>query len=426
MTPAEPTSRLWFWRVWTLIGAIVLLWGAVWVLAEPLSLIFPPLALAFVIVYLLNPSVRWLAERGVPRALSTAGAYLAVLAVVGGLGAVLGPLVADQLRDLAVRLPEITRGVESTLNDLLARTGIESRLTLDLQSEAARQTVEDLLRGNREQVMTVLRGAGSVVTSLLHLLLVVVFAPILAFYLLADLPRIGDGIRRLFPPDTRTEVVEVVERIGRTVGAYFRGMLLVALFVGVATSVGLAVVGLPFWAVIGGTAGLFNLIPLIGPFVGGALGVAVALTVGTGLGQAVAVVIVMVAVQQVDNHVITPNIVARTVQVHPVTVIVALTVAGSLFGILGMFVAIPVVATVKLVLLWLLVTRVPGMEHLAEETDGDGTPEDGSLVAMGRELKAALRRRSVGADPPVASDAESAEDSGTDEAGQDGEAPQRS
>ena len=233
-------------------------------------------------------------------------------------------------------------------------------------------------------------------------LVAIVLAPVLAFYVLSDLPRLSEGVRRLVPPRSRSEAVDVTQRILRTVGAYVRGQLLVATFVAVATSIGLLVVGLPFWALVGVAAGLFNLIPFVGPFVGGLLGALIALTVGNGLGQAVAVVVVMVIVQQVDNHVITPGVLSRTVHVHPITIILTLAAAASLFGILGMLVAIPLLAATKLVVMYLLVTRVPSMAHLAGEgpevIDGKpvGEPRDSSLVSMGRELRAAwenVRRR---------------------------------
>lgn len=409
MPDAGTQARVWFFRVWTFIGALVIVGLTVWVLRDPLQLLLAPVAIALVIVYLLNPSVGWLVRRGAPRALATGVAYLVVLGGLAAFVAAVSPLLFAQVRELGTRIPEISQALEETVNRSLVGIGVDLRVALDPQSEQVQATIQEFLANEQGQVASLLRGAGEVLTSLLHVLLVVVFAPILAFYLLADLPRISAGIRGLFPPDARAEFVEVIRRVGATVGAYFRAQLAVAVFVGVATALGLAVVGLPFWAVVGGVAGAFNLIPLIGPFVGGLLGVVVALTVGSGVGQALAVVAVMVVVQQIDNHVVTPNIVARTVRLHPVTVILGLTVAGSLFGILGMFVAVPVIATVKLLLLWLLVTRVPAMAHLADGEvsvlrDGSVPPSDekveGSLAAMGRDLRDALGRRRRSAEQP--------------------------
>lgn len=397
--PAVPRVRVWLWRVWTAIGVVLGVGAVLWALRGPLGVVVAPLALAGLIVYLLNPAVTALARRRVPRLLATAVAYLLGIGVVAGSLTLVGPIVAEQAGAFLNQVPDILTGIQEALNSQLRRMGLPAFLEFDLGDTDTQQAIAAWFAENREQLLTLLGAAGSVLTRAFHLLLVVVLAPMLAFYALVDWPNISAGFRRLVPPDHRTEIVDVGERIGVMVGAYFRGQLLVAAFVGVATSIGLAIVGLPFWALVGLTAGLFNLVPLIGPFVGGLIGVVIALTVGGGLGQAIAVVIVMVLVQQVDNHVITPNIMARTVRVHPITVILALLVAGTMFGILGMFVAIPAVAAVKLVTMYVLVTRVPSMRHLAGEggalfdDTAEPPPNEPGLVAMGRELRSAWERR---------------------------------
>lgn len=409
MEHRETRVRLWFWRTWTLIGMLVLLWAAAHVFAEPLHLLLPPLALAAILIYLLNPVVTWFDARGLHRVIGTTLSYLVLGGVLVGLAVLVVPLLARQTSQLLEQLPDIAVSVQDTLNRQLARIGVAQRVTLDPEASATQDAIRQFLEDNQDQVLGVLRGAGALVAGLVAGLVAVVLAPVLAFYVLADLPRLSEGVRRLVPPRSRSEVVDVTQRILGTVGAYVRGQLLVATFVAVATSVGLALVGLPFWALVGLAAGLFNLIPFVGPFVGGLLGALIALTVGNGLGQAIAVVVVMVVVQQIDNHVITPGVLARTVHVHPVTIILVLATAASLFGILGMLVAIPVLAASKLVVMYVLVTRVPSMAHLAGEgpeiIDGVpvGEPRDSSLVSMGRELRAAwenLRRRRHD-DPPV-------------------------
>ena len=403
----RPRAQVWFWRIWTLIGAAVALGGAWWLLRDPIGIILPPLALAAVVVYLLNPVVGFLEHRHVPRAVGTLLSYLILLGALVGIGFAVGPILARQGGEFVDQLPQITTSVQDTVNTQLTRAGIDAQLNIDLESTDTQQAIRDYIQRNRDQIFSVLKGAGSVVARIFHGLLTLILAPILAFYLLADLPRLSDGVKRFMPPGPRSEVIDVARRIGATVGAYFRGQLLVATFVGIATSIGLLIVGLPFWALVGISTGVFNLVPLIGPFIGGLIGVVIALTVGGGMSQAIAVVVVMVLVQQVDNHVITPNIVSRTVKVHPVTVILGLLVAGSLYGIVGMFVAIPAIAAAKLVIMYVLVTRVPSMQHLAAEggaiIDGvevEEDPGDGTLVAMGREMRRAWERRRGERDTP--------------------------
>ncbi|MBW3577757.1 MAG: AI-2E family transporter [Actinobacteria bacterium] len=356
----ERRARLWFWWTWTVIGIVALLYVAWQLLQRPLAIAVPPLALAVVIVYVLNPVVRRLADRGVPRVASAALAYVVLVgAVVAGVS-FLVPVIGEQVAALGDRAPEMGRSLQGAINRQLDTLGIDYRVELGSESLQAQETVRQYLLGRTgTQFGQILASAGSVARGILHAAVIVLLGPVLAFYLLADLPNVLESLRRIIPPGQRSEVVSVAEGIMARVGGYFRGQLLVATFVGVATAAGLLAVGLPFWALVALITGVFNLVPLIGPFVGGAIGVVVALTAGDGLSQAVWVVAVMTVVQQVDNHVVSPNVMSRTVEMHPITVMLGLLVAGSLYGIVGMLVAVPAIAAAKLVLLHLLATRAP-------------------------------------------------------------------
>lgn len=383
----------WALRIWVTIGAAVLLGALWWLLREPIRLVLPSVAIAAVLVYVLNPAVSALATRGLPRALGTLLTYVLGAALMWAGLALVGPLVVDQGGELVAELPEIGASLQLWINEQLVRFGIPPSQQLDLETSQIAVSVQEWFTTNRDEVLALLRGAGSVVTWVVHLALALTLGPILAFYALADLDRLTAAGARLLPPGRRAEVVEVGGRIGRIVGAYFRGQLAVALFVGVATSIGLWAIGLPFWAVVGLATGVFNLVPLIGPTFGGLIGVLLALTVGGGVQQAVLVVIVMVAVQQVDNHLITPLVVGRSVSIHPITVIIALVVAGSLGGIPLMFIAIPATATIKLVLLHVAVTRLPSMAHLADELEDGSDARRGTVTGLAQELRASFERR---------------------------------
>jgi predicted PurR-regulated permease PerM len=180
-----------------------------------------------------------------------------------------------------------------------------------------------------------------------------VLGPIIAFYLLVDLPRLRQVAVGLVPQRSKDEVLVVAGRLNRAIGGFFRGQLAVALIVGVMVSIGLALIGLPFWLLVGMVAGLFNVIPLIGPWVGGIPGVVIALTT-RDVGTAVWVVIVMLAAQQIDNHFITPNVMQRAVKLHPAAVMVALLAGGTIGGFFGLLVAVPTAAVIKIIVghLW--------------------------------------------------------------------------
>jgi predicted PurR-regulated permease PerM len=127
----------------------------------------------------------------------------------------------------------------------------------------------------------------------------------------------------------------------------------VAAIVGVMCSLGLLAIGLKFWFLVGMIAGIFNIVPLIGPWIGGIPGVVIALATGSPV-KALGVVAVMAGVQQIDNHFITPQVMQRAVRLHPAAVILALVAGGSLGGFFGLLMAVPVTAALKIVVghLW--------------------------------------------------------------------------
>ena len=136
--------------------------------------------------------------------------------------------------------------------------------------------------------------------------------------------------------------------LGRALGAYFRGQLAVALIVGLMCSLGLTIIRLKFSFIVGMIAGLFNIVPLIGPWIGGVPGVIIALTTGSVV-KAGLVVAVMAGVQQIDNHFITPQVMQRAVKLHPSAVMLALLAGGAVGGFVGLLVAVPVAAALRIV-----------------------------------------------------------------------------
>lgn len=149
---------------------------------------------------------------------------------------------------------------------------------------------------------------------------------------------------------------------------FFRGQLFVAVVVGVMAAVALRIVGLPYWLVIGMIAGFFNIVPLIGALVGAVPAVLVAATFKPPI-YILWTAVALIVVQQIDNHLISPNVMRFTVRLHPVTVMLSLIAGAALGGFWGMLVTVPIVASVKMVLGHFWKTRVPWGEEVFEEGD---------------------------------------------------------
>jgi predicted PurR-regulated permease PerM len=349
--PHRPSPYERFVRIgivaWCGIGVIILgyLMLRLMVYVNP---IVPPLLIAVAVVYLLNPLVSALERRGVPRVAGAGIVYVLFLCIVALLISLLVPLVARQVTEVVTHFPDYLTDAQAYVRRVAARFGQEPNFRLD-----AEQVREWLSAGeNRQTVTRYLTGLRSVTTSVISGLIIFVIGPVMAFYLLVDLPQLERGAMALIPPGRRDEIRGLMDRIGQAVGGFFRGQLLVALFVGVASSIGLWLIGLPFWLLVGMVAGVFNLVPLVGPFIGGGLAVIIALLSGEPL-KAVWAALVLLIVQQIDNHLISPNVMSRTVQLHPVVVMLALLVGASFAGLFGMLIIVPLVAVAKIVFLFM-------------------------------------------------------------------------
>ena len=357
---------------WAVVGIAALL-AVLGLVAWTLRVVFPPLVLAGAIVFVLNPVVTRLQRRGVPRALGATFAYVAVLGTVVAVGFLVAPVATSQARELGDEWPEIEERLERWIDD----RADESQGTF---WEFTREELEDSFSQGDTTLREQLDRLRDIGVQVFHVLLILFLGPIVAFYLLVDLPHIRKTAESLIPEGARAEVMHVAHRLNRAIGGFFRGQLLVAAIVGIMCSVGLLAIGLRFWFLVGMIAGLFNVIPLIGPWVGGIPGVVIALTTGSPL-QALGVVIVMVAAQQIDNHFITPQVMHRAVQLHPAAVILALLAGGTLGGFFGLLLAVPVAAVLKILVghVWRVhVLDEPlAVEAAAEEAaDGPGPGED--------------------------------------------------
>ena len=357
---------------WALVGIAVLL-AVLGAVAWSVRVAFPPLILAGAIVFILNPVVTRLHRRGVPRALGATLAYVSVLGAITAVGFLVVPLATDQGQELADEWPVIEARVEQWIDD----RATESEGTF---WEFTRAELQDTLSQDDATLRDRLTRLRRIGLEVFHFLLILFLAPVVAFYLLVDLPHLRKSAEDLIPPGARDEVLHVGRRLNRAIGGFFRGQLFVAFIVGVMCSIGLLAIGLRFWFLVGMIAGLFNVIPLIGPWVGGVPGVVIALTTGSPL-QALGVVIVMVAAQQIDNHFITPQVMHRTVQLHPAVVILALLVGGTVGGFFGLLLAVPTAAVLKILLAHVWRVHVLGqpleVEAAAElAAEGEGLVDD--------------------------------------------------
>jgi predicted PurR-regulated permease PerM len=344
--------------VWITVGVIALGWVFL-TIGEAIRVIWLPLAFAAGLVFLLEPAVKVFERLRIPRPVGAILSLLVLLAVVVAAGALVWPIIQRQGTELIEQLPDLYVRVVDWLRDASVALGV------DIDEFLSEEAIEEWLRdpANQDTIQDLLfgfgAGAGMVIRGVAETVAVIGLAPVLAIYFLIDINRFKRNSLELTPPNHRNEVAYVSREVGTALGSFVRGQLLVALFVGIASSVGMWAIDLPFWLLIGIVSGFLNLIPFVGPVVGGALAALIAL-LNSDPWQAVLAVLIMIAVQQIDNHLITPLIQRARVNLSPLVIVLALIIGGTLAGLLGVLVAIPVTAAVRIVVGHLWRTRVLG------------------------------------------------------------------
>jgi predicted PurR-regulated permease PerM len=350
--PTESAIRRVGLTAWSLLGTLLLLAALGWLLLQ-VRILLPPVVFAIAIIYVLNPVVSRMQDRGMARWMGSCLSYLVLAAVLTLVGYLVIPSIVDQGRALADDFPTIYDNLVVDLEDVADRIGFD----VDLPDyEELRADLE----ANQDDFLNDQLGRITDITlSLLEGIFLFLLAPVVAFYVLLDLPTLRNKTMGLIPERNRDEISFIASRMGWALGGFLRGQLLVAVIVGIMTSVGFWAIDLPFWLLIGMIAGFLNIIPFVGPWVGGALGVATALATRDAE-IAIYAGLVALIVQQIDNHFVSPTVLRATVRIHPALIILGLIGGATIGGFWGVLLAVPVMAMIKILFGHLWRTRVLG------------------------------------------------------------------
>ncbi|MGH8937181.1 MAG: AI-2E family transporter [Acidimicrobiia bacterium] len=315
------------WRFLVVIAALAVLGY----LLVRLRLVVIPMILALFLTALLVPPERWLERRGWPPAAATLAVLTAAVLLLVGVGSVVVPQFVGGLGPLGESVLDAIRRLESWLAEGplgFSRADVEG--FVDQAIEQARTNASGIASG-------VLGGAVLAIEVLAGLVLMVV----VTFFFVKDGERIMEWFYGLFPEPRRPQVRGLAERTWRTIGAYIRGVAVIAVVDAVLIAAGLLILRVPLVLPLAVLVFFGAFLPLVGAFLSGLLAVLVALVTG-GLVQALLVVALIVGVQQVEGHVLAPIVLGRAVQLHPLVIILALTAGAVLGGVIGAFLAVPI------------------------------------------------------------------------------------
>jgi predicted PurR-regulated permease PerM len=291
--------------------------------------------------YLLDPLVDALERWRIPRSL---GILLLLVPLFGAIALVLAlvlPPLLQQIRHLMETLPDLLEGAGTAIQALLVRfrlTDLAERSAGELPGLLDRG--KDLLRGMLAGVLGMTRKAGSFLAALLLI-------PFLTFYFLGDYDLVRARAEELIPRKYHPWFAALSSEMDRLVGRWLRGILVVALAVGLLSGIGLFVLGVPYSLALGVMAGLLNLIPVVGFWISFLAAVLVGVATG-GWITAVQVAGLYLLITGIESQILSPRIVGKAVGLHPVVVLLALVFFADLMGILGALMAVPLALLVTL------------------------------------------------------------------------------
>ena len=347
---------------WTIRGLIIAAGLVViaWLIGQFWSVLLP-LFLGMMLSTVLWPPVRWLRRR-MPPALAALLGLLGLVVVVGGIIAVLIPLIASEGQGLVDRA---TQGLES-LQSWLA--GPPFNLGPDALGGLIDRGIQQLQQNTQEVAGIVLASLGTIGSAIITLVL----ALVLTFFFLKDGPRFLPWLRGWIGAKAGVHVTVVSERVWRALGQYVWSQAAVALVEGTIVGLGVWILQVPFALPIAVLTFFGGFIPIVGAFVAGAFAVLVAL-VSNGVWTAVAVLAIILLINQLEGNVMQPLMVGRSLKMHPAVVLGSVALGGTLFGIIGAFLAVPAVAVIQVITRYIReqVQRPPDTLEIAD-ADADG------------------------------------------------------
>ena len=366
------------WIRWRQVGLVV---AALLVIAFILYMargaLFP-FIISLVLAELLYPIVVFMEERmpghdrmpGVTRIVSILTIYVGFAAVVAGILYLTIPPLFAESQEFIETFPEFYERARSTAegwsDEFTERVPVELRMEIEEAVAAGGNVLADAAGGIIQRTVG---GVANAVTLVIGLAIV----PFFLFFILKDREEVVGGVYPMLSQRGRKHTRNVIFMVNRVIGSYVRAQLLSATIVGVLVFIGLSILGIKFAAILGLVAGLFGLIPIIGPLLGAVPGLLV--TLASSPSQVIWVALVYVVVQLIENNLISPRIQGSAVRLNPAIIVATLVVASEVAGLWGVIVGVPLVAAARDVFVYFYKEWDNGDAAVPPVTEDEAEPE---------------------------------------------------
>lgn len=306
--------------------------------------ILSPFFIGIIIAWLLDPIVTWLQKNGFKRAIATVMVFLSFISLVVLFFVLLIPSFADQINEFIGSAPSVLNNIKNFGENLFDKlnniydydfTNIKEQLYGGLSNVVSGLTVT-----LPNKVISI---ASSIVSGGLN----IIFGLFIAFYMLFDFNNVRKHLFNLLPKSIHADAITLTDRLNKTLKSYVQGTLLIMLLLFIFQSITLAIAGLSSPMLFGMFCAVTNVIPYIGPYIGGIPAIIVGFTISpaTGIFTLLAVVIA----QFLESYFLNPIVMSKTMKLHPVTIMIGLLIFGHFFGILGMVLATPIISCIKII-----------------------------------------------------------------------------
>lgn len=306
--------------------------------------LFAPIVLSGILYYLLRPVVNLLSKK-MPRTLAIVIVFLGIAGIMTGAVFVIGPELQRQFNLLIENIPAYSGHVQQwfhtmTQSDWFLRFQDKEYFSIEKITDYFEQNAKGMLQ---DAGLKIAGAVGFVANAVMLLVLI----PFVLFFMLKDGKQAPTFLLKILPKKHHEEAEDIIKDMDGALSAYIQGQLIVSFCVGVTAYIGYLIIRLDYSLVLGFVAMVTNVIPFVGPWIGAFPAVVVGLLESPF--KALLVIIVIVVVQQIDSNITSPLVMGKKLNIHPLTIIFVLLIAGKFGGLIGLIFAVPVYALLKVI-----------------------------------------------------------------------------
>ncbi|EAC2479478.1 AI-2E family transporter [Listeria monocytogenes] len=339
-----------------------------------LKTVAAPIILAGISYYLFNPIIDWLEKHKWKRGWAIALLYLVIIGLLILLFSFVIPAVKDQIVSLFKSFPGYWDQITQKFDEF-SRSSLFDQIKDKLNTNMS-DIMKTLSTKGTSVINSAISSIGSIVGTVTEVVLAIVTTPLVLFYLLKDGKKLPDFLLKMLPVNGRAHTRQVLGEANHQISSYIRGQIIVSLCIGILLFIGYLIIGLPYALTLAIIAACTSIVPYLGPAI--AITPAIIIAIVTSPWLLIKLIIVWCVVQLLEGKFISPQVMGKTLKVHPITILFVILVAGNLFGVLGVIFAVPVYAVLKVIVTHVFIwfKRISGLYGEQPESEYVESPTE--------------------------------------------------